>query len=277
MIKSFVVLALAATVCVATSATPACAAETKDRLTYEQRAALVAKATAQIDQGMDRARETVERQLETARDHGKPTVASVDVLSAFGVQLWIRKMRDESAKYLKSAAQEAEEVYGSRHPEVALAWTDYAEVLITDVPNPPREAEETLAKALEIRLATLGPSDGETLMNELYLGEMEGLPSRTHLEEANISKAISRIEAAFSKTPECKNFKPDEPGSMLFHEARIYLQNHRKMEALAAFHRLITFANTHPDGQTPEYYANWFGSILNDAGYSTEVEKLKTE
>ena len=267
----------AAVACFAFAATPSTASETKDRITREQMAASVKDATNRIDQGVVRARLTFQRKLEAARDHGKPTVKSVDLLSAFGVELWIRKMREDSAEYLRKAAEEAEAVYGPKHPEVALAWSDYAEVLRVDVLNPPSEVDEILTKVLDIRLATLGASDGETLMSELYLGQVEGLPSRTHLEDDKISKAINRIEGAFARSPGCKNLKAHEPGWMLYSEALIYLRNNRLPQAMKAFHRLAEFAKEHPDGPGPAFYAQWFGGILIETGHWTEADMLKTE
>lgn len=240
-----------------------------------ERDQMVADPIALIESGSKEAGLAMfERLAEAQRRNGKPTVRSEDLLSAFGVRLYEIDQKALSVSYLERAEREAEQVYGPIHPEVALALNDIADVMRSRESDPPPAADEALKRALSIRQTTLGPMNGETLMTQVYLAEIEGLPSRTNGNPERIDAAIGKIEHAFAISDRSPNLTLRDRADMLFQEARLNVLNHRLDEGQAAFRRLLEFDQAAPEWLSADSHRLFFSEALAKAGYSAEAEAI---
>jgi hypothetical protein len=141
------------------------AAETKDRRPAEALAALVAGPAEPLRRGdVAASRAAFEALLGAARArHGAASVDELDLLSAYGVELFLAGRGMLAVQYLEQAVAVARQAFGVRHPETALALHSYAMAFSQVHLVPPPQALAALEEALSIRREMLGPRNAETL------------------------------------------------------------------------------------------------------------------
>lgn len=176
-----------AVVLMATSSPPARAQEapslTKDRLSADQLAALVAAPLARVESaGLVSGQAEFEHRIAQITAQAGPTSPdAVDALAAFGIGLHALgdpDLKRASLPYLRRAADLAGRVYGEGHPEYALALNDYA--LVAQEVGASKDYRDGLAairKAHAIRVAALGPAHLETLSAQGVLAAMLSEPT----------------------------------------------------------------------------------------------------
>jgi len=145
---------------------------TKDRLTSERMAELVAAPMKLVRRGdLDGATASFAViKARTAAEKGSNSLELADLLTSFGVGLYLYGLESEddryrlaSLPYLREAIDAYKAALGPRHPEVAVAQDSYADAVVeTKAPVPPDQIEAMLLDALAIRLATLGEANSET-------------------------------------------------------------------------------------------------------------------
>lgn len=228
---------------VATASLAACAPlrhETRDRTTEASMTALAGGPFDEYAAGkVEEAKAHFESLLrERERRYGPRSLEVADTIQAFGVLLAnASENADEDALlYLKRAIAAQKAHFGPVHPEVALALTDYGQVLMRhtgDKGSP--EAAAAFEEAYRIRLATLGDSDGETGMSLLDLGAVLGRPSMTHGEDLRIEAAVDTLERGAAILRRSHNSQKGEAQSGVFKAAWAYLINDRPVQAVARF------------------------------------------
>lgn len=154
--------------------------QTKDRVPPEQMEAMVAGPLALVREGRRaEADAAFNALLGAARARGSK-VRAADLLTAYGVGLYMEgdadapdDTRRAAIPWLEQAVAATREAWGPKHPETALALQDLADVLRKISPDsPPPEAERALREALAIRRETLGPGNGETLVTMAALADV---------------------------------------------------------------------------------------------------------
>lgn len=156
--------------------------ETKDRLSPESMKALVAQPMDIVRKsGLTFGEKSFEALIAaTIKKNGKGSVEEADLLTSFGVELYLagldsddEKLRRAALIYLERAAGAARTAFGPRHPEVALALNSYADAALNfDDPALRPLAEKALAEALSIRKEKLGDDNAETASTEARLAEL---------------------------------------------------------------------------------------------------------
>ena len=211
---------------------------TQDRMTLEQRQALVAaplrKAKGGDVAGAQRAFEV----LLARSDPGK----SSDLLTAFGIGLYMldarsdeeeRRYRRASLHYLERAIPAARSRFGASHPEVAVALSDYGEVLrLTSPDDPPRAVDRALAQSYLIRTHRLGPDNRETIAALRALAEVRGLPSRTGGDPGQVDEVGRMFEdviRAYEARPDPTGLSPEQVRSR---QLQMFVRNGRIAKAL---------------------------------------------
>jgi tetratricopeptide (TPR) repeat protein len=128
-------------------------------------AALVAGPAAPLHRGDAAASQAAfEALLAAARArHGAASVEELDLLSAYGVELFLAGQGRLALQYLEQAVAVARQAVGVRHPETALALHTYAMAFRQVHLFPPPQALAALEEALSIRREVLGPRNVETL------------------------------------------------------------------------------------------------------------------
>ncbi len=215
--------------------------ETKDRLSPEELSDLVAVPMSVVEaQGLAAGVAAFERLLsETVAAHGDGSVEVADLLTAFGVDLYVsggetgnREIRRRSLTYLAAAIPVYRAAFGDAHPEVALALNSYAnaELEIYDA-NPPESAEAALEEAYRIRLGVLGPTHVESLANLRSIATIRGHPSRTRGNRARIEAAGDLFRRLIELSP--NDFEQGRESAPYAHAAfaRMYARNGMVNEA----------------------------------------------
>lgn len=173
-VAAVVAVLLAVTVYAAWPAAPP--PETKDRLTSEAMEQMVAGPMAVVRKdGLASGRARFE-QLLAAKEarYGRDSVQVADLITAFGVELYLDEMTTEdpaelqaSRDYLRDAIPRYRKAFGPNSPEVAVALHSFADADISlHGKRLTPEAEAALREALRIRRAALGPDDRETRATE---------------------------------------------------------------------------------------------------------------
>jgi len=184
--------------------------ETKDRLSPGRMDALVRAPMSIVETGgLPAGKAAFERLIAAARaEHGERSVEIADLLTAFGVGLYVfgslgdPRIREESIPYLEAAVPAYRAAFGDAHPEVAVALHSYADVqLALHEDDPPQSAETALDEAYRIRLSALGPANVETLSSLRYLARLRGLPSRTRGDPARIEAAAGLFRQLIANSP----------------------------------------------------------------------------
>jgi tetratricopeptide (TPR) repeat protein len=256
--------------------------DTRDRLTPEHMRELVAAPLAKIGRGdVEGGKRDFERLLDERRHHfGADSLQIADTLGAFGVLLYSDnisgsddRLRRMAVPYLARAVAGYKAAEGPLHPDVAVALNDLADVLRRlDPDTPPLEADAALAEACGIRLASLGPYNAETIANLAYLGEVEGLPSRTGGDPAKVDKAAALFQQAIEAVAKGRTAKPEDLAWIRMALARMYLLNNRLREALQAFDLAMNVAlQSEPAGVHPQSFV----SLLEDKGHTQEAIELR--
>jgi hypothetical protein len=184
---------------------------TKDRLSNERMAEMVAAPLARAEAGdLAGAQREFEAQLARSGPQEAP-----DLLTGFGLGLYIHGLENDSPPLMRSALPYLERAipatatrFGAGHPEMALALTTYADALRKLSPqDPPRSADDAYARAYRIRARTLGRSNAETLYSLLRLAQVRGLPARTGGDPARIEQAAALFRAVIRG----REANPDQP------------------------------------------------------------------
>jgi hypothetical protein len=146
--------------------------ETKARLSQDQMDVLVAKPMTIFESsGLAEAEKAFDQLLAKAvNKHGQKSVEQADLLTAFGVGLYVESFNSDDAAvgnasldYLKRAIPAYKAAFGARDPEVALALNSYADAAMGIDPAGLRpDAVAALEEALAIRVETLGRDNPET-------------------------------------------------------------------------------------------------------------------
>ena len=158
---------------------PAPPPETKDRLSPDAMKRMVQGPMKIVrERGLAMGRENFDRLLTSTESRsGAGSVRAADLVTAFAVELYLEGLnQDDDAEklaardYLRDAIPRYRKAFGPKHPEVAVALHTFADadVALHDNRLTP-EAEGALEEALQIRRASLGPQDRETLATERRL------------------------------------------------------------------------------------------------------------
>ena len=162
---------------------------TKDRLTSERMEQLAAEPMKFVRRAdLDGAAASFARiKARTSAEKGDDSLELADLLTSFGIGLYIHGLDTEddryrlaSLPYLREAIDAYRAALGPRHPEVAVAEDSYADAVEeTKAPVPPDQIEPILLDALDIRLATLGEANSETRDAVAALGDHYASRART--------------------------------------------------------------------------------------------------
>jgi tetratricopeptide (TPR) repeat protein len=139
---------------------------------------------------------------------GAESIQSADLLTSFGIQLYIEdpdaggQFYEASRKYLKEAVPAYEAAFGPDHPEVAVALNTYADVERHRSPNNPSALVISLhEEALRMRLKSLGPKNAETRASFTQLGDLYALPERLKQDQGSFAKADAYYREAIASAP----------------------------------------------------------------------------
>jgi hypothetical protein len=156
--------------------------ETKDRVPPDRMEQLVGAPMALVRQGKRSAADALFRaQLARAAATDPSHRDEADLLTAYGVLLYTEGLQDTAQDelrraaipWLRQAVAATRAAWGPRHPETALALQDLGDALRgLDPDHIPAEAEQAIAAAYAIRLATLGAEDRETKASLQALGQV---------------------------------------------------------------------------------------------------------
>lgn len=212
--------------------------ETKDRLPSDAMAALVMPAMEAVCNGdLGQAEFLIERQIEAARiAHGEHSIREADILSSFGVELYAEGQSSEnniiqqaSLRYLSRAIPATRAAFGARDPEVALALHSLADAEIELADQAPSAiADAALNEAYDIRVATLGRHNLESVATLAALGRLEGLPARVKGDPVRLRHAVARFERAIVDTPRGPAAGTQSEPALRAQLARIYLANGKR-------------------------------------------------
>lgn len=149
------------------------AQETKDRVTNEELAALVAPALALAGKGELAQAGAAVHDLVAEAQARADKVRAADMLMGYALGLYAQaETRRAAIPWLAEAAAAAEAAWGPAHAETALALQSYADGIRKTSPEPPPpDVERLLRRVLAIRVQALGPDNGETLMTMRVLAE----------------------------------------------------------------------------------------------------------
>ncbi len=147
---------------------------------------------------------------ETRKRSGANSVAVADLLTSFGVELYIDDPNppnddyfNASLRYLKEAIPAYRNAFGHDDPEVALALNSYADLLRQRSPqNPPAEVQALLEQALQIRMKSLGPKNAETRSTLVRLARLNALRSSLKRDPQLLRKADEYLRAAIHSAPD---------------------------------------------------------------------------
>lgn len=183
------------------------AAETKDRISADELAALVQEPAALLENGeIDAAKARLEALLRASREKGgSDTLQTADLHMGFGLAAFglAEKSKDQAmidvaiASFDKAAAS-YESVYGPLHPEASLAKTTLADALDTlvGVDSIPRQIG-LVRSVLAAREAQLGVRNIETLASMGDLGKL--LVAQPNAPAGQLEEAVSMMDLAIER------------------------------------------------------------------------------
>lgn len=164
--------------------------------------------------------------------HGANSVQAADLLTAFGVGLYILGMDRAAISYLEAAIPAYRAAFGGAHPEVAVALNTYADAQSQLHPdNPPEGIDALREEAHRIQSAASGPRSLHALATLRYLAVLKGHPSRTWGDPARIEAAAALFRQLISLSPDEAN--PEHLSARYARTAlaRMYAQNRMANEA----------------------------------------------
>jgi len=203
-LSALLAVLLAVTVYVAWPAGPP--PETKDRLSPEAIEQMVERPMAAVrHKGLPSGVAMFERQLNLDRSQcGSGSVRVADLLTAFGVELYIEGSATENEAemraardYLRDAIPVYRKAFGPGSPEVAVALHSFADadIAIHDNRLTP-EAEAALVEALRIRRAALGLDNRETRATEARLAHARARKVASSLPANSAGRVLEEVEDA---------------------------------------------------------------------------------
>lgn len=209
--------------------------QTSDRLTDAMKRRLVERPMTFVKRG-DLAGGQRQFEVEYAtmlERKGERSITPGDMLTAFGVGLWVEDHQVEAVPYFRRAVA-AYRISTPDSPDVALALNTVADAVYTDDnAPPPAEALAAMREALKIRRATLGLHDGETAVTYVRLGKLNGHPVNTEGVEARVEAAAQQVRYGISLLPHCPNADPADLSVAYVTLAKIYARNGHTRQTIA--------------------------------------------
>jgi len=256
----------------------ASSAPTKSRLSDAQFADLTAQPAAELQAGdIEKAKADFEVLLQSREgpDH-ESQVRYGDTLESFGVAMFMADQKEASLAYLERGISAFRRAFGPRHPEVAVAlnsWADAAKEISPE--SPPTGTDEAYEEAYEIRLASLGPSDPETLSNLVELANLKGLPARTNGDPAKVQTAANLFEQLIEALKQNPRSTPSNFGLVYSELSVMYAKNGDAKNAASNFDLAVRAVGQLPDGEPKEYLAlDRVTEALIATGHRSEAEAL---
>ncbi|MFZ5720927.1 MAG: hypothetical protein ACOY5Y_15815 [Pseudomonadota bacterium] len=275
--KAFIVAAAlaAASPTIAAEPPPPPLSETKERISWEQMEVLVAEPMRLVAAGdMAAADVALDRLLEERRrQYGAGSIEVADTLVSFMILTYARDRRVEALAYGPRVLDAVRMAWGSDHLEYALLLTDLVMMdLRTDGDAGP-EAEAGLIEAYRIRRDRLGELHKETISTLIYLGEVQGLRSRTDGDINKAMPAIATLQKAIADADQIR-----EPGYTDAVWARrvlasTFARNGALGPAMQTFDKTMELA--------AEQQADWFfqasnfKDALHEGGFEAEAAEIE--
>lgn len=216
-------------------------AELQGRLSFEQMTILASQPIGIVRrQGLAAGKAAFERLLARARSrHGARSLEVADLIQSFGVGLYGLRMdseyrfRRESIPYLEAAIRAYGAVFGSAHPEVAIANNTLADAQLgMNRTDPPQSVEAAYEKAYRIRLAAFGPAHVLTLSTLRSLANVRGLPSRTRGERARIEASAALFRQLVAHSPNDQRYARESRPYARAAFAQMFALNRMAAEAI---------------------------------------------
>lgn len=253
--------------------------ETKDRVTFEEMEVMVAGPLALAKAGdMAAAQAALDRLLDERRQrYGADSVEVADTLNAFVVAVF----NDVDRRSAKAAALElaprlldaVRRAWGSDHIEYALLLNDLVQMdhqLNGDAVGP--QSEAALMEVYRIRADRLGPRHKETIATLIWLGEIQGLRSRTHGEIARAAPAIATLRRAIAE--EETDREPANNDNLWARSvlADTFARNGALEPAMQTFERMREMARAQ-DADTSFFTAR-LANALKEGGFAKESDEM---
>ena len=218
--------------------------------------------------------ESLELLLQERREkYGAASIEVADTLVAFMILNFNEKREVKALAYAPRAIDIVRQAWGSDHIEYALLLNDV--VMMDYVHNKDAvgpESEAALLEAYRIRSASLGPAHYETISTLIYLGEIQGLRSRTGGELARALPAISTLRVAISTVEALPAGESDVNlwGRTVL--AKTFARNGALPEALQAFTRMLEMAKTQKADRGASMVE--FAATLQEGGFAKEADEI---
>lgn len=222
--------------------------QTTDRLSTEERDALVAGPTAHLEAG-DLSAGVVAFEIlltETIATYGEDSVRVADLISAFAVQLDVNDYSAASLPFFYRAKEAYVRAFGPEHPEVAVAWTDIGIMLLKVDRKANRQAAiGALKQAYEIRRAQLGTDNAETAFSLLYIAEAYVEPGKAGEPPArsppdDVDSALRYYRQAAATYPPNPRGRDEDRATIWRQGMRMLIANGRPAEAVNFYTPAIT-------------------------------------
>jgi len=208
---------------------------TEDRLSEVEERRLVERPMALVNRGdVAGGQRQFEREYTAmAERKGQRSITLGDMLTSFGVGLWMEDYHAEAVPYFRRAVA-AYRISAPDEPDLALALNTLADaVYIDDDLPPPTEALAAMREALKIRRATLGPHNAETAVSYVRVGKLNGHPVNTEGVEARVEAAAQQVRHGISLLPHCPNADPADLSVAYVTLAKVYARNGRTRQTIA--------------------------------------------
>lgn len=183
---------------------------------------------------------------EASRRYGNDSAEAADLLMSFGVMVYTEglisstgtdpdaRVRARSLPYLRRSDETYRRVYGPNHPEVAVALHNLGQAMVDLAPDdPPAQAEAALEEAYQIRLASLGPANPETLAALANVADLKGLPGRTGRDQARVAAVAAMYRQGLNEAQRPRSeFLEGQPRFWYMRLVRLYVRNGQAPAAL---------------------------------------------
>lgn len=190
---------------------------------------------------------------------GGPPTEELDLTTAFGVELCSNNYPTASLSYLKRAIELAKVVFSQTHPEVALAEVDLGDCLgKTAAGKASPERQRLYQEAYQIRLASLGAADPETIASLGNLAQVASLQNPGTMSTARISDVLALYDAAIKQLAA---LGPDHEMDVLMirsDRVRFLARTNHLAEADVDVERMLRLGDASPDVRL------WSGATCED-------------
>lgn len=249
--------------------------ETKERLGVAAMEALVAGPMG-LARAKDwpAAQESLERLLERRREtYGAASIEVADTLVAFMILNFNGERKVEALAYAPRAIDVVRQVWGSDHVEYGLLLNDI--VMMDYEYNKDavgRESEAALAEVFRIRSASLGPTHPETISTLIYLGQIQGLRSRTRGDLSRALPAITTLRRAISTLEAAPTIGSEDNLWARTTLAETFARNGALLEALQTFNTMLAMAKVRQVDQGHRVVG--FAAALQEGGFEKEANAI---